>query len=270
MRRALITGASRGIGRAIAAALHGHGFEVIATGRRLDALEVVPSGLRLELDVTSEASVARALTDAGPIDVLINNAGVGVGGPTEDVPIAEVEREFGVNFFGAVRMIKALLPQMRRRRSGTIVNISSLSARVPWPFGGYYGASKAALESLSEALQQEVEPFGIRVIVVEPGVIASSFGERFVSYEGDAAYREIVSAWAGRFARDYPGPEVVAEAVARALEEERPPLRLRVGEDADALLALRGRLDDELFVGELKRFYGIAAKPLGAVPSEGR
>jgi NAD(P)-dependent dehydrogenase (short-subunit alcohol dehydrogenase family) len=259
--RVLITGASRGIGRALAEELLGRGYEVVATARRLDSLTGVPSHVRLELDVTDEEAVRRALAEAEPIDVLVNNAGVGVGGPTEEVPIGEAMWLFDTNFFGAAQMIKAVLPQMRDRAGGTIVNISSLSARVPWPFGGYYAASKAALEALSEALEIEVSPLGIRVMLVEPGVVDTEFGKAFRDFGADAsAYADLRSRWSRQFEGTHISAEVVAARVAEALEQADSPLRVHVGEDAERVLELRRQFGDAEFDEHFRSHFGLPAR----------
>lgn len=260
--RALITGAGSGIGRALATELAARGYEVIATARRLDAVSDVPAGGRLALDVMDDESVAGAVAAAGRIDILINNAGVGAGGPTESVPLAEARRLFDTNFFGPARMMHAVLPQMRARRSGTIVNISSMAARVPWPFGGYYAASKAALESLSEALDVETAELGLRVIVVEPGVIGTDLiGHGFLLYGADLSdYAGLGTEWAAHFLGDHPAPDLVARAVADALSSPVTPLRLEVGEDAVHVLHMRSTLSDEMLEQELRHYYRMRAR----------
>jgi NAD(P)-dependent dehydrogenase (short-subunit alcohol dehydrogenase family) len=239
--RALITGAGSGIGRAIAEELVGAGYEVIASARA--ALDVAG---RLELDVNDDASVARAVRASEPVDVLVNNAGFGVGGPTERVPVDAVKAMFETNVFGALRMIQAVLPGMRVRGGGAIVNISSMSSRFPWPLGGLYAASKAALESIGEALHVEVRPFGIRVFNVEPGVIGTDL--RFESFGGEEPpYDALGRQWVRIFDRPMPGPEVVASEVRSALEGQESFARLPVGEDATSLLASRRWLGDREF-----------------------
>jgi NAD(P)-dependent dehydrogenase (short-subunit alcohol dehydrogenase family) len=260
--RVLITGAGRGIGKALATELATRGYEVIATARRPDAVSDVPASQRHELDVMSDESACRAIAAAGRIDILINNAGIGLGGPTEAVPLAEAKRLFDTNFFGPARMMHAVLPQMRARRSGTIVNISSLAARVPWPFGGYYAASKAALESLSEALDIETAELGLRVIVVEPGVIGTDLiGHDFLLYGADLGdYAELGTEWAAHFIGDHPAPDLVARAVADALTSPVTPLRLEVGQDAVRVLHMRRTLSDETLEEELRRYYRMRAR----------
>jgi NAD(P)-dependent dehydrogenase (short-subunit alcohol dehydrogenase family) len=233
----------------------------VATARRLDSLDDVPCELRLALDVTDERSVGRAVGEAGRVDVLVNNAGVGVGGPTEAVPIDEAVRAFDTNFFGAARLIRAVLPAMRARRGGTIVNLSSLSSRVPWPFGGYYAASKAALESLSEALDVEVSPFGVRVLLVEPGVVDTDFGDGFRGFDTDPShYASLQAAWGRQFEGPHTGADTVAIAVADALERDDHRLRIEIGDDAIRVLAMRRQLRDSEFDGEHRRFYGLPGR----------
>lgn len=255
-RRVLITGAASGIGRALAEELTRFGDEVIATARDVSRLESLDVAERLPLDVDDERSVSKAIRAADPIDVLVNNAGFGVGGPTERVPIDEARRMFETNVFGALRTIQAAVPRMRKRRRGTIVNISSMTSRIPWPLGGVYAASKAALESISEALQIELRPFGIRVINVQPGIVRT--GLRFLSFGGDdPPYDELQRQWIGIFGRQSPGPEVVAAEVRAALDRDETILRVPIGEDATQLLSARKALDDEAFGDHLLAFAGV-------------
>jgi NAD(P)-dependent dehydrogenase (short-subunit alcohol dehydrogenase family) len=255
--RVLITGANGGIGTAIAAELLSRGYAVVATARRPESVSLAGCATCLQLDVTDDASVARAVSEAGQIDILINNAGVGAGGPTEHVPIESAKGLFDTNFFGTARMIRAFLPQMRRRRSGTIINVSSLSSQVPWPFGGYYGASKAAVESLSEALRMEVASLGVRVILVVPGIIDTAFGDRFVSFGDDSSDYEVLrSAWTRQFEGSHEEPEAVAVAIADSLEDDRA-FRVVVGEDAIELVGLKRALDAEEFDDTFRRRFGL-------------
>src|ERR1700681_4619640 len=181
-KRALITGCSTGIGRATAIELSARGYDVVATARRGETLDDLKVALALELDVDDERSVASAVRAAGPIDVLVNNAGFGVEGAIEKVPLDEVRRMFETNFFGAARMIQALVPGMRERGGGAVVNVTSTAGIAAPPLGGYYAASKFALEALSEALHLEIGHFGVRVLVIEPGVIETQFGANAVDH----------------------------------------------------------------------------------------
>ena len=255
-RRVLITGAASGIGRAVATELARAGDHVIATARdvsRLGSLEVAE---RLALDVDDDRSVRAAMDIADPLDVLVNSAGFGVGGPTERVPVEEARKMFETNVFGALRTIQAVVPGMRERAHGAIVLISSMTSRFPWPLGGLYAGSKAALESIGEALQIELRPYGIRVIIVRPGVIRTPL--RFLSFGEDAEpYRDLHRQWVEIFARHAPGPERVADAIRVALDGDGSIVRVPVGEDAEELLGARERLDDGSFADHLLEFAAV-------------
>jgi len=256
MARVLITGCSSGFGRATAVELKKRGFDVVATARRLETLEDLDVDASLALDVTDDASVAAAVSAAGTVDVLVNNAGIGVSGPVELVPLAEVRRLFETNFFGAVRMMQAFLPQMRTRGSGTIVNVSSVSGKVAAPLSGFYAASKFALEAVSEAMHFEMGHFGIRTVLIEPGYFRTNISESGVSYGVDGPpYRELAEATErmtevlGR--GESPGPEVVAMAIADAIESPGAT-RVPVGTDAEMVLAARASMDDALFESTMR------------------
>jgi NADP-dependent 3-hydroxy acid dehydrogenase YdfG len=262
--RALITGCSSGIGRATAVELTKRGFEVIATARRPETLEELDVTDKLQLDVTDDSSIKSAVSDAGQIDVLVNNAGFGVGGPVEKVPVDEIRRLFDTNFLGCVRMIQAVAPQMRERGSGVIVNVSSVAGRVSAPLGGYYSASKHALEAISEALHYEMSHFGLKVRVVEPGGFESDIQENSVVYGSDAApYDELAKEWEeaqGRFMGTggvRPGPEVVAQTIADAVEFEGQKLRWPVGDDAKLVFDVRSSMNDEDFESTMRQTLGL-------------
>ena len=252
MTRALITGCSSGFGRATVVELKKRGYEVVATARRAETIADLDADERLALDVTDDASVKAAVAAAGTVDVLVNNAGIGIGGPVELVPLDEVRRMFETNFFGPMRMIQAVMPQMRARGAGAIVNVSSVSGRVAAPLSGFYAASKHALEALSEAMHIEVGHFGIRTIVIEPGFFKTNISESHLDYGVDAPpYDELqvtmekLTAQLGRNAA--PGPEVVATAIADALETPDAAWRVPVGTDAEMVLGTRAALDDAAF-----------------------
>jgi len=257
MARALITGCSTGFGRATAIELKKRGFEVVATARRPAVLEDLDVDARLVLDVTDDESVTAALTAAGPLDVLVNNAGISVSGPVELVPMAEVRRLFETNFFGAVRMMQAVLPQMRRQGSGTIVNVSSVSGKVAAPLSGFYAASKFALEAVSEAMYFEMGHFGIRTVLIEPGYFKTNISESGLRYGVDnPPYNELAEATEkmtdtlGR--GEAPGPEVVAMAIADAVESPGP-VRVPVGTDAEMVLGARASMDDATFEATMRQ-----------------
>jgi len=252
MARTLITGCSSGFGRATAVELKKRGHQVVATARRPETLDDLDVDARLALDVTDDASVTAAVAAAGTVDVLVNNAGVGMGGPVERVPMAEVRRLFETNVFGPLRLMQAVLPQMRARGRGTIVNVSSVSGRVAAPLSGFYSASKFALEAMSEALHYEAEHFGIHTVIIEPGFFRTNISESHHDYGVDSPpYDELqrltdhMKAKVGRDAA--PGPEVVAIAIADAIEADAPALRIPVGKDAEMVLGARAALDDAAF-----------------------
>jgi NAD(P)-dependent dehydrogenase (short-subunit alcohol dehydrogenase family) len=244
-KRALITGCSTGIGRATATELTDRGYDVIATARRRSTLDDLKVAETLELDVDSDASVAAALAAAGPVDVLVNNAGFGVEGAVETVPLDEVRRMFDTNFFGAARMIQAFAPAMRERGSGAIVNVTSVAGIAAGPLAGYYSASKFALEALSESLHLEVGHFGVRVLVIEPGSIETRFGANVLDHRNEPGpYHELAKIWEGAQGKlgggeAAPGPELVASVIADALESDRAQLRWPVGSDAEMVAAAR-------------------------------
>jgi len=262
MARALITGCSSGFGRATAVELKKRGYEMVATARRREAIADLDADEHLALDVTDDASVRAAVDAAGTIDVLVNNAGIGIGGPVELVPLAEVRRLFETNVFGPVRMMQAVLPQMRARGAGAIVNVSSVSGRVAAPLSAFYAASKFALEAMSEALHIEAGHFGIRTIVIEPGFFKTNISESHLDYGVDAPpYDELhvtmqqLSAKLGR--GDAPGPEVVAAAIADALEAPGSAWRVPVGTDAEMVLGTRAALDDASFEKTMREVLSL-------------
>ncbi|MGZ4800580.1 MAG: SDR family oxidoreductase [Acidimicrobiia bacterium] len=259
MSRALVTGCSTGIGRATAVELTKRGFEVVATARRPETLADLDVTEALALDVDSDASVAAAVQAAGPIDVLVNNAGFGVVGPVEHVPLAEVKRMFETNVFGVIRMIQAVLPQMRERGSGTIVNVTSVAGRVAPPLDGMYAASKFALEGLTEALKLEAGHYGVRVALVEPGNFETTFSDNARRFGVDSApYDELQRVWDEAMLRlrggveTAPGPEAVVQTIADIVESDAPAFRHPVGDDAVLVLGARAQMDDATFEATMR------------------
>jgi len=256
--RVLITGCSTGFGRAAAVELTKRGHDVVATARKPETLDELDVADRLRLDVDDDASVAEAVASAGELDAIVNNAGFGIVGPIEAVPLNEVQRMFETNLFGAVRMIQAVLPRMRERGSGTIVNVTSLAGRVTGPLGGFYASTKYALEAISEALHLEAGHFGIRVRVVEPGFFDTGFQGKEPRFALDRPpYDELDRVWQGAFEKlqggpEALGPEPVAAVIADALESDEPKLRWPVGADADMVLAARTTMDDETFEATMR------------------
>lgn len=256
-RRVLITGCSTGIGRTTAEVLAGRGHEVIATARRPETLSGLPVARTLALDVVDDVSVAALVAETGPVDVLVNNAGVLVRGPVETVPGHEALRVFEINVLGTLRMVRAYAPAMRRSGSGTIVNVSSVLGRVALPLTGIYTSSKWAVEGLSEALRQELGHFGVRVVVVEPGTVTTGAVEASpVHLPEDGSYLPLVEQLAQREG-DVSTAEDVALAIAAAIEQSDGPLRRPVGVGATQLLGARATMDDDSFDTMLRQVLGL-------------
>jgi NAD(P)-dependent dehydrogenase (short-subunit alcohol dehydrogenase family) len=262
MARVLITGCSTGIGRATAVELAARGHEVVATARRPETLEGIDVAERHGLDVDDDVSVQAAVAAAGAVDVLVNNAGWETAGPVEKADLDEVRAMFETNLLGAARMIQAVLPAMRERGSGTIVNVSSVAGVVAGPLNGFYSASKHALEALSESLHYEVGHFGIRVVIIEPGAFATAFGDNARRHGEDSPpYDELRRQW--DTAADVltggaaPSPEPVARAIADAIEADGPPLRVPVGDDAQLVVAVRAANDDATFEATMRETLGL-------------
>ena len=245
----LVTGCSSGIGRATALALVRAGYPTWASARRLDSLgELEDAGCRVvELDVTDEESRRRAVrsveAEHGAVGVLVNNAGHGGGGPVEEVPLGVVRESFETNVFGLIGMCQLVLPAMRAQRSGTIINIGSAAGLVTPPTGCPYAMTKYALESLSDALRLEVGPFGVRVVLIEPGSVRTKFlaNSELHSLDGpeDSPYwvfKENVMKMTLRAhregARSVSSPEDVARVIGRAIAARRPKARYKVGSQA--------------------------------------
>jgi NAD(P)-dependent dehydrogenase (short-subunit alcohol dehydrogenase family) len=257
----LVTGASSGIGAAIATRLVADGHRVFGTSRKSS---FASNGVHmLDLDVASDASVnacVRAvLAEAGHLDVLINNAGFLLACAIEEATIEEAKAQFETNFFGVARMVRAVLPSMRARKAGKIVNVSSLAGMVPVPFWGYYNASKFALEGYTETLRLELKPLGIRVAMVEPGAIKTPF------YGADPMGRmPEYSPWRERalktmkgFEDKAPGPDVVADLVARIVAQANPSLRNTVTREATLFPFLRWLLPAGAFEAGLRSGFNL-------------
>lgn len=240
MARVLITGASRGIGRASAAALSQSGHEVIATARNVSALQDVPAALRLSLDVTDQASVDAAMAEAGQVDVLVSNAGATVRAPVETIPLAAVRQLIELNTLGALRVAQAVLPGMRAAGSGQLIFVSSIQGRLVIPLIGAYGASKWALEALAETLAIESGHFGISVHVLQPGAVASGGAERAAVYLDQASPYQPLLGKIGAFRSALITVEEMAAAVAETVDQgRRAPFRIPVGDAARRVLAAR-------------------------------
>ncbi|RQX03293.1 oxidoreductase [Micromonospora globispora] len=265
MTTVLITGTSSGIGRATVRRLARRPeLTVYATARKVEAIaDLADAGARLlPLDVTDEASMRAAVAaieaEHGQVDVLINNAGHGEYGPIEETPMDRVRAQFETNVFGLSRLTQLVLPGMRRAGRGRIVNVSSMGGRLVFPGGGYYHASKYAVEAISDALRQEVRPFGVDVAIVEPGLIRTGFGAVASESLGAGArpagpYRQMVAAVDAVMARSYGSrllaarPETVARVIERAVTARRPRTRYLVTAAAWAMVHTRRLLGARLF-----------------------
>ena len=257
-RTAFITGASAGIGRAAAELLLKNDYAVYAGARRVEKMKDLEElGAKvLSLDVTEEASVQSAADEVfkngGRLDILINNAGYGAHGAVEDVPVAEARRQFEVNVFGLARLTQLVLPHMRAAGGGTIINISSIAGKITMPTGGWYHASKHAVEAYSDALRLEVAQFGIKVVLIEPGPIKTEWDNTALvnleKYSGAGAYGPMVRRITEKFRAGYrkgaPGPEVVAEVILKALRANSPAARYPVPLSASGIIFLKWLLPD--------------------------
>ncbi len=258
----LITGCSSGIGRATAERLAGRGWTVYATARRPESIaDLDERGCRtLALDVTDEESMRAAVGAVeereGAVGALVNNAGYSQSGAVETVPLDQVRRQFETNVFGLVRMCQLVLPGMRRQGFGRIVNVSSMGGRLTFPGGGFYHATKHAVEAISDALRFEVAGFGVGVAIIEPGLIVTGFGDVAAGTVepdgGDPTYAEFNSTVAkttketyeGPLVRLGGGPETVARAIEKAISARRPRTRYKVTPSARLALATRRLLPD--------------------------
>ena len=265
-----ITGCSTGIGRDLAERLSRSGYTVVATARKVEALDRLQAALKLPLDVTQPASVqeavARTLARFGRIDVLVNNAGYAIRGAVEDVPVEQAEAMFDANVFGVMRMIQAVVPHMRERSSGRIINISSVAGKLVTPANGTYSATKFALEALSDALRLELAPFGIQVVAIEPGSIKTRFHEtveaqaRGIFADPASPYRSLYRQYEqvnAEMRRQEPEPEVVSRVVQQAIEAAHPKARYVAGFPFPGNLVLR--LGDPVWDLVVRQLFKIGA-----------
>jgi len=277
----LVTGATAGIGRTTALHLARQGHHVIASGRKvaeLAKLQAEANELQLDtlvLDVTSESSIAQAvtkidqLTDGRGIDVLVNNAGFGVLGPTSEISDSEMRRQYETNVFGLMAVTRAFLPKMQARRSGRIINVSSVGGRITLPFFGVYNSTKYAVESLSEALRYELRPFGVDVVLIEPGVIRTNFEATAVAnldafahtpYGPAMSKYEQMSKMADRFASN---PIVIAKAIARAVKARRPSARYVAPRTTNFAVWMNMILPTRVWDWAMRKVGFLSSKTLG-------
>jgi NAD(P)-dependent dehydrogenase (short-subunit alcohol dehydrogenase family) len=262
---ALVTGASSGIGLVTAQALRRDGYRVFGTSRK--QMPDTPDGIAmLVCDVTDDASVQSAvdevLSRAGRIDLLVNNAGVGLLGAAEDSTALQAHAIFDVNVFGVMRMTNAVLPVMRRQAKGRIVNLSSILGLVPAPYNALYASPKHAIEGYSESLDHEVRTLGIRVVLVEPGGIRTSFEENIIRPDRPLPVYDAVRAKAEALMREViekgDSPEVVAQAVVRAANTLSPKRRYTAGKAAGQVRFMRRFLPESFVDGGLRKFNGLS------------
>ena len=270
-KTALVTGASSGIGEETARTLHKLGYTVYAAARRTDRLKQLTNvGIHaLTMDVTDDESmtngIEKIIAETGRIDVLVNNAGYGSYGAIEDFPIDEARRQFEVNLFGLARLTQLVLPHMRARGSGRILNISSMAGRITSPLGAWYHATKYALEAFSDALRMEVEEFGIDVVIIEPGGIKTPWGLIAADHLEESSRNGVYAAQAQRVAANMrrlyspssnlSEPKVISNAILRALEARRPKTRYLAGFGAKPSVFLHTVLPDRLFDKVARRIF---------------
>ncbi|KRB49143.1 short-chain dehydrogenase [Rhizobium sp. Root708] len=270
-KTALVTGASSGMGKEIAKRLISDGFKVYVAARSVDKMrDLEKLGARaLHMDLSDDeaikAAVETILAESGGVDVLVNNAGFGLYGPVEEISTDEARYQFEVNVFGPARLTQLLLPAMRQKGSGTIVNITSMGGKIYTLLGAWYHATKHALEGWSDSLRLELAPFGIKVVIVEPGLIETGFGDvvadGLIKRSGAGAYAKVTQmvAKATRAAYGHgrgSDPKVIADVVSMAVNAKRPRTRYAVGKYAKPMIAIRkwfgDRMFDRIIVSQMK------------------
>jgi NAD(P)-dependent dehydrogenase (short-subunit alcohol dehydrogenase family) len=271
---ALVTGVSSGIGEATALELQSLGYTVYGAARRVERMAgLADRGIHtLAMDVTDEASmqagVEQIIAETGRIDVLVNNAGYGSYGALEDVPLSEARYQFEVNVFGAARLTQLVLPHMREQRAGKIVNVTSMGGKIYTPLGAWYHATKFALEAISDCLRMEVKPFGIDVIVIEPGGIKTEWGgiaaDKLRTVSGTGPYADQAAPMAESMVSDasrrrQSPPELIGKTIAKAVTARRPKTRYAVGYGAKPMIFMHSVLPDRAFDAFMRRVSGIPA-----------
>jgi len=270
----VVTGSSTGIGLATSLALAKEGFSTYATMRNLDrsaditskaAKEDLPLTV-LQMNVDDDKSVndtiEKIMNDKGRIDVVVNNAGYALVGAFEESSMQDGRAQMETNFFGTVRVIKAVLPIMRKQHRGTIVNVTSMGGRIAIPFDSFYHASKFALEGLSESLQYEIEPFGVKVVLIEPGAVKSDFWKNLKLTDNieDSPYRQVIQKLTESFEKMTQNailPEQVARIILKTVISDNPDFRNIVGEDAKSILEVRSNNSDKEFQTFMKKQFGF-------------
>ncbi|MCO6480114.1 MAG: oxidoreductase [Phaeodactylibacter sp.] len=258
----LVTGASSGMGKDAALQLIKEGHTVYGAARRVEKMQdlVEAGGHAIEMDVTDEgqvvAGVKRLIDEQGRVDVLINNAGYAVYGAVEDVPLEDARRQFEVNIFGLARITQEVLPQMRQQKSGKIINISSMGGKIYTPLGAWYHATKHALEGWSDCLRLELAPLNIDVVVIEPGIITTEFGDvmmqplldRSAGGPYDKLAQAVARATKGSYEQGGSSPtSVITNLISDAVSSSKPKTRYAAGKFAKPMLFLRRWLSDRMF-----------------------
>ncbi|MEV4999166.1 oxidoreductase [Streptomyces niveus] len=272
VKTALVTGASSGIGEATALKLRQLGYTVYGAARSTGRFQkladhgIHPVAMDVTDDDSMQAGVDRIIAETGRVDVLANIAGYGSYGALEDVPLDEARHQFEVNVFGALRLTQLVLPHMRTQHSGTVVNVTSMGGKIYTPLGGWYHGTKFALEALSDCLRLETKPFGINVVVIEPGGIATEWGsiaaDKLEKSSSNGAYADQAAAVASSLRseantnRNSP-PAVIADAIGKAVTARRPKTRYATGFGARPLIALRRILPDRTFDTVISRAVGL-------------
>ncbi len=269
----IVTGGSSGIGRATVREFLKQGFTVYSCARRVELMkDLEGEGAKIiQLDVTKSSSIKACIKqivgESGRIDVLVNNAGYGSYGTVEDVPISEAKTQFEVNLFGLAEMTQVVLPIMRNQSSGRIINIGSMGGKVWFPLGAWYHATKHAVEGFSDCLRYEVKPFGIKVVLIEPGIIKSEWMkismEHLQKVSPNSAYKVLIDKClkmyfdSEKMGRD---PSNVAGAIYKASTQARPKARYVVGLDARAILIIRRLLPDSVYDWVIAMYSGVPKK----------
>jgi short-subunit dehydrogenase len=265
-RVAVVTGAAAGLGKVAASALARAGFTVIGTSRNAAGAATVDGVTFLDLDVSSDQSVAtlieRVIDKFGRIDVLVNNAGIGISGAAEEVSLTQTHRVFDTNVYGVMRMTKAVLPVMRAQRSGRIINISSIFGFLPAPFMAAYAATKHAVEGYSESVDHEVRQYGVRVLLVEPAGTRTGFDDNTVGPDTPLAVyaeqRQTAAAVIADAVNKGDHPTTVGAAIVAAATDQRPRLRYTGSPNARRLSTLRRLVPARAFDGQLRKFNKLA------------
>ena len=271
----VVTGSSSGIGHETALTLARNGYTTYATMRNISKAAEIQSIASKEnlpiivkqLDVTKDESVRNAIqqitSEAGRIDVVVNNAGYGLTGAFEDLSIEEIKAQYETNFFGVIRVTQAVLPIMRKQRSGKIINISSGAGRLGYPGGSAYVSTKFALEGLSESMSYELEPFGIRVVLVEPGVIRTNFASGMVlakkAQDPNSPYSQMMQRMGTTLQQlEQNGSDVdlVASIVLKAATSANPELRYLAGKDVENWVEAKRKMSDSEFISSMKQNMG--------------